>query len=49
LKLGIWKENLQKNGVEEFSKFQNGGLKQDGVSNHCFFLLALTQPFLNRF
>jgi hypothetical protein len=32
-----------------FSKFQNGELNQDGVSNHCFFLLALTQSFFNQF
>jgi hypothetical protein len=31
-----------------FSKFQNGGLNGDGAINHCFFLLALTQPFFNR-
>jgi hypothetical protein len=32
-----------------FSKLKNGGLIQDGVSNHCFILLALRQLFLNRF
>jgi hypothetical protein len=31
-----------------FSKLQNGGLNGDGAINHCFFLLALTQPFFNR-
>jgi hypothetical protein len=34
--------------IELFSKLQNGGLNGDGAINHCFFLLVLTQPFLNR-
>jgi hypothetical protein len=51
LKLGIWKELPMKKYCRSnsFSKLQDGGLNQDGVSNHCFFLLALTQSFLNRF
>jgi hypothetical protein len=42
-KLWIWER-----GSNFFSKLQNGGLNQ-GVSNHFYFLLALTQSFLNRF
>jgi hypothetical protein len=48
-KLGIWKESLKKNVEELFSKFQNGELNQDDVSNHYFFLLALTQSFSTDF
>jgi hypothetical protein len=46
LTLGIWKKkSYQKNNEEEFffSKLQNGGLNQDGVSNHYVFLLTLKQ------
>jgi hypothetical protein len=37
--------------VEEFfSKLQNGGLNQDGVTNHCFFssgsLTVISNPIL---
>jgi hypothetical protein len=46
LKRTFYKKSI----VEEFffSKFQNGGLNGDGAINDCFFLLALTQPFLSR-
>jgi hypothetical protein len=51
LKLGIWEERLIKKYCRSnfVSKLQNGGLNQDGISNCCFFILALTQSFLNRF
>jgi hypothetical protein len=41
----------KKNIVEAtfFSKLQNGGVIQDGTTNHCFILSGLAQPFLNRF
>jgi hypothetical protein len=28
---------------------KNGGVIQDGATNHCFILSGLAQPFLNRF
>jgi hypothetical protein len=43
------KESRKKKCIEEFfiSKLQNGGLNQDGISNHCIFLLAvIRQPIL---
>jgi hypothetical protein len=47
LKTSIHKENIVK--VTFFSKLQNGGVIQDGATNHSFFLSGLAQPFLNRF
>jgi hypothetical protein len=32
-----------------FSKLQNGGVIQDGATNHCFILSGLAQPLFNRF
>jgi hypothetical protein len=46
LKTSIYEKNI----VEvTFSKLRNGGIIQDGATNHCFILSALAQPFLNRF
>jgi hypothetical protein len=51
IKLGIRKETLKKNSVDEFfSKLQNGELNQDGVSNYCYFSFGshtvISQPIL---
>jgi hypothetical protein len=47
LKTSIYKKKIVE--VTFNSKFQNGGVIQDGATNHCFILLGLAQLFLNRF